>query len=147
MSPSMSLHCKKPFSFSFGLTYLIILNIILIKCSFCFILVCCFILLLCSNLSGLNLDGEISPAIGNLKGLQSMYSSSLPYNYFICFFIFGWLLCRDWFSLCLLWSVIWGEIVYQARSQMRLVTVRLWETCNFCNFIKVALKFSNFCWI
>lgn len=27
----------------------------------------------CRNLSGLNLDGEISPAIGDLKDLLSMY--------------------------------------------------------------------------
>ena len=27
----------------------------------------------CRNLSGLNLDGEISPAIGDLKNLLSMY--------------------------------------------------------------------------
>lgn len=30
-------------------------------------------LVVCSNLSGLNLDGEISPAVGDLKDLQSMY--------------------------------------------------------------------------
>ncbi|KAG6772535.1 hypothetical protein POTOM_023948 [Populus tomentosa] len=30
------------------------------------------------NLSGLNLEGEISPAIGNLKDLTSVYCSSLP---------------------------------------------------------------------
>jgi hypothetical protein len=27
----------------------------------------------CSNLSGLNLQGEISPAVGSLKSLVSMY--------------------------------------------------------------------------
>jgi hypothetical protein len=27
----------------------------------------------CSNLSGLNLEGEISPAVGSLKSLVSMY--------------------------------------------------------------------------
>lgn len=30
---------------------------------------------LCRNLSGLNLDGEISPAIGDLKSLISVYSA------------------------------------------------------------------------
>ena len=45
---------------------------------FMFGLFCCF-----SNLSGLNLDGEISPAIGNLKDLTSMYCSSLPFFHFV----------------------------------------------------------------
>jgi len=43
-----------------------------------------FYLLCDSNLSGLNLDGEISPAIGDLKGLVSMYCSisfSLAFTY------------------------------------------------------------------
>jgi hypothetical protein len=38
----------------------------------------------------LNLEGEISPAIGNLKNLTSMYCSSLQFFYFVvillCFY-------------------------------------------------------------
>ena len=47
---------------------------------------------ICRNLSGLNLDGEISPAIGGLKNLLSMYINLHPllslvscYSLFICF--------------------------------------------------------------
>lgn len=38
------------------------------KVVICFVCVCMF----CSNFSDLNLDGEISPAIGDLKSLLSM---------------------------------------------------------------------------
>ena len=37
--------------------------------------VCLFGFWHCSNLSGFNLDGEISPAIGNLKDLLTVYCS------------------------------------------------------------------------
>jgi hypothetical protein len=36
--------------------------------------------MICSNLSGLNLDGEISPAIGDLKSLLTLYSSPIIYS-------------------------------------------------------------------
>lgn len=51
--------------------------------------------MICSNLSGLNLDGEISPAVGELKFLLTMYCSSFIFlfrhlSYFwprLCFLI------------------------------------------------------------
>lgn len=70
--PSMSLHCESNFFvlkiFGYELYH---------KQLFCKKLILYFFpdwLLLCcsSNLSGLNLDGEISPSIGNLKDLVSM---------------------------------------------------------------------------
>jgi hypothetical protein len=41
---------------------------------------CCFSMI-CSNLSGLNLDGEISPAIGDLKSLSTLYCSPTIYSF------------------------------------------------------------------
>lgn len=66
-SPPMSLLCKFHPLFIFWVFGLIFSR----KCSnlFC---VCLSLYMLSSNLSDLNLDGEISPAIGDLKSLLSM---------------------------------------------------------------------------
>jgi len=84
MSPTMSLHCEFVFLFLWKLLpFLVVISYIAFL--FMFGLFCCY-----SNLSGLNLEGEISPAIGNLKDLTSMYCSSLPFFYFVvillCFY-------------------------------------------------------------
>lgn len=47
----------------------------------------------CSNLSGLNLEGEISPAVGALKSLVSMYG--MPLAVFQLLF-FAWPVLRTW---------------------------------------------------
>lgn len=100
MSPTMSLLCEFVFLFLWKrLPFLVVISYIafvLIVGLFCY-----------SNLSGLNLEGEMSPAIGNLKDLTSVYCSSLPFFYFVvmllCFYaippfvplkILGWKIFR-----------------------------------------------------
>lgn len=94
MSPSMSSHCKPLLLFLTWVDLIIVIIIIFETILLFFGLLFC--ICVCSNLSGLNLDGEISPAIGNLKRLQSMYSSPPQFH---GFFISGFpkvLAFRGW---------------------------------------------------
>ena len=71
MSPSMLLHCELQCTLAHCIQAS---HFMLIKTSnFHFSLFWFAPIFFGSNLSGLNLDGEISPAIGNLKSLVSMY--------------------------------------------------------------------------
>lgn len=88
MSPSMSLPCKSFFFVPFCVLSTVhvfnwqLLKFILFSCYSRILLfhcLCVWFSMIFSNLSGLNLDGEISPAIGELKFLLTMYCSPSYY--------------------------------------------------------------------
>lgn len=95
------------------------------------------------NLSNLNLGGEISPAIGDLGNLESMWSSSV--FLFRCNFLL--LYCSRDFDgriLCLLLIETCKGISWPVKSPMRLATALLSYICKFFPWLLPTIFFFFF---
>jgi hypothetical protein len=79
----------------------------------------------CRNLSGLNLEGEISPAVGSLKSLVSMYGCA-----FLLAFVVDWSVTS--------WLLAYVNFVYLACSDLKSngLTGQIPDEIGDCSSIK-----------